>query len=410
MAVENLFVKGELRSLLENQHKLIQREVDTLDENYLLNISEGDLIEQLVKKYTIIPPSLKVQDKYSLAPKEIDIDVSRDFLRDIRDRSRPFYIKGTKITVVIPFEGEHELFRFNPAIVMGTGLYAEILEHELRLEYQVTRHDPDSLSRNIENDISRIESYLSRINNAVDSYSASLGEYVQSVVKRRKDKLLKDRDLLSALNIPIKKDEAISKTYALPIKQKSIIIELPKTKTEKYQPEPILDMAIYEDILKIMDNMTMVMERSPHAFIKMNEENLRDHFLVQLNGQYKGQAMGEVFNYQGKTDILIRYKEKNAFIAECKFWAGKKKLIETIDQLLGYISWRDTKTAILVFNRNKNLSEILQVIPGIIESHPNYKRTISIEGETRFRYIFHQHSDNNREIILTVMVFDIPKI
>jgi hypothetical protein len=56
---------------------------------------------------------------------------------------------------------------------------------------------------------------------------------------------------------------------------------------------------------------------------------------------------------QGKTDILIRIDGKNIFIAECKFWTGPKGFTETIDQLLGYLSWRDTKAAIVMFNRKK---------------------------------------------------------
>jgi hypothetical protein len=32
----------------------------------------------------------------------------------------------------------------------------------------------------------------------------------------------------------------------------------------------------------------------------------------------------------------------------------------------------------------------------------------TVEGETRFRYVFGNPSDHNREIVLTVMVFDVP--
>jgi hypothetical protein len=59
-------------------------------------------------------------------------------------------------------------------------------------------------------------------------------------------------------------------------------------------------MAEYEHILEIMSNMVHVIERSPEAFKGMREEDLRQHFLVQLNGQYEGQATGETFNFQGK--------------------------------------------------------------------------------------------------------------
>ena len=50
---------------------------------------------------------------------------------------------------------------------------------------------------------------------------------------------------------------------------------------------------------------------------------------------------------------------RNVFIAECKFWKGPKAFSEAIDQLLGYATWRDSKTAILVFNRGTETSTVL---------------------------------------------------
>jgi hypothetical protein len=94
----------------------------------------------------------------------------------------------------------------------------------------------------------------------------------------------------------------------------------------------------------------------------VGEKVLRFHFLVQLNGVFEGQATGETFNFQGKTDILIRVDEKSIFIAECKFWKGENSFIETIDQLLSYLSWRDTKAAMVVFNRNADFSDVLAKI------------------------------------------------
>jgi hypothetical protein len=129
---------------------------------------------------------------------------------------------------------------------------------------------------------------------------------------------------------------------------------------------------------------------------------------VQLNGHFEGQATGETFNYQGKTDILIRSEGKNIFIGECKFWSGPKKLIETIDQLLGYSSWRDTKVAIIVFNRKKDFTKVLESIQVTSETHSNYKRQLESKSETIFRYIFAHKDDQNRELFLTIMAFDVP--
>ena len=166
--------------------------------------------------------------------------------------------------------------------------------------------------------------------------------------------------------------------YIAPAIRRKLTPVKPKTVTP-FKPEPTLDEAEYQHILTVMDNMTKVMERSPHTFQTMAEEDIRQHFLVQLNGQYEGQAMGETFNVQGKTDILIRHEGRNIFIAECKFWRGEKVFSETVDQLLSYLSWRDTKTALVIFSRNKSLSGVLSAIRDAMTKHPDVKRALKLK-------------------------------
>ena len=155
--------------------------------------------------------------------------------------------------------------------------------------------------------------------------------------------------------------------------------------------------------------MVKVMERSPKAFHGLDEEGIRSHFLVQLNGHYEGQATDETFNYQGKTDILIRSGDRNIFIAECKFWGGPQMLTQTIDQLLGYLSWRGSKTAILLFNRNRDFSKVLDSIPETVRAHPNFPKEEGRRGETGLRYTFRHKDDPAKVLHMTVMAFDIPK-
>ena len=190
--------------------------------------------------------------------------------------------------------------------------------------------------------------------------------------------------------------------------KRTITPKLPPASTVPYKPEPVLDIQEYEHILSVVSNMVMVMERSPKAFKNMKEEDLRQHFLVQLNGHYEGQATGETFNFEGKTDILIRADGKNIFIAECKFWKGSKAFKESIDQLLSYSTWRDTKTALLVFNRDTEMSTVLKSIPEVVKDHPKYKSSRDYDSETGFRYTLSHRDDANREIVLTVLVFNIP--
>ena len=165
----------------------------------------------------------------------------------------------------------------------------------------------------------------------------------------------------------------------------------------------------YERILSVLHQMALVMERDPDTFSTIGEEALRSHFLVQLNGIYEGQATGETFNCKGKTDIIIRLRGDNIFIGECKFWSGENKLIETLDQLLGYATLRDRQLGMLIFNRNKNFSAVLEQIPAIIKSHPSFLKE-SNHSETEFRFILKHPNDSTCELNLAILAFDIPSI
>ena len=85
------------------------------------------------------------------------------------------------------------------------------------------------------------------------------------------------------------------------------------------------------------------------------------------------------------------------------------KLTETIDQLLGYLSWRDSKAAILIFNRNKDFSKVLSTIPETVKSHPNLQKDEGKRCETGFRYAFRHKDDAAKILHLTIMAFDIPQ-
>lgn len=87
---------------------------------------------------------------------------------------------------------------------------------------------------------------------------------------------------------------------------------------------PTLLSQAYNQILQLMHDVGKEFERLPSLYSGEEEEHLRDHFLRMLEPNFEGSATGETFNKTGKTDILLRHEGLNVFIAECKFWKGKK--------------------------------------------------------------------------------------
>lgn len=338
------------------------------------------------------------------------MDVRYDQSRWISDTSRPVMIPGERFEVrVPPFEGESELFYARPSTWSGSPPRAIVEKNELVLRYDSPSDAPRDIRPLVDRTLSEIEQYLGWQRGMIDGHNNGLPAIAEQAIQQRCERLLAQSQRAASLGIPIKRREDAPKTYAIPTVRKQVAPALPPASTAPFAPEPAWAMEQYEQALKIMQDMTLVMERSPAAFKTLDEESIRQHFLMQLNGQFESKATGETFNMSGKTDILLREGERNVFIAECKFWKGPKAFGEAINQLLGYATWRDSKTVILVFNRGTETLTVLTGIDATVKAHANFKRQVNWPHENGFRYILHAIGDANRELILTVLVFHIPR-
>ena len=403
-----LFVTHDLdHSLRSTIHKM-QQEVEALDENRLLNTAPEDLKRYLVDSYSVTPITL-LRDQWYADHQDEPIDVRHDQMRWIDDRSRPALVPGERVEVRIPFEGESELFYAKANSFTLNPPRALIEKNELVLRYESPADQPREIRPMVDRALVDIEQHLGWQRGMIDAHNSSLPSAAEQAIHQRRERLLAQSRRAATLGIPIRRRDDAPKTYAVPTVRKKAAPSLPPASAAQFEPEPAWAMEQYEQALKIMQDMTLVMERSPDAFKTMDEEALRQHFLVQLNGQFEGKVTGETFNMAGKTDILLREGERNVFIAECKFWKGPKAFGEAIDQLLGYTTWRDSKTAILVFNRGTETSTVLAGIDSTVKAHANFKRVANWPHESGFRYVLHINGDKNRESILTVLVFHVPK-
>ena len=403
-----LFSSYDLQAVLKNQVDELCREVEKLEQNRLMNTSQADLINYLVEKFAVTPVSLQKENIYA-EESEVQVDVRYDSMRCIDDKSRPALVPGQQIRVKIPFIGDEGLFYSASNQRTSNPPRAKLANNEIVFSFEMPNDSPRDLKPEIDSSIANIEQHLSRQLSMISAHNSSLSQHATEVINNRRERLLANSSRLVSLGIPIKVRGDAPKTYISPEIRKKVVPSMPLASSTPFEPEPILDLELYEHILTVIQNMALVMERSPSSFIKMDEESLRQHFLVQLNGQFEGKATGETFNVEGKTDILLKENSKNVFIAECKFWKGQKGFSETIDQLLGYTAWRDSKTAILIFNRGTEMTKVLSAMKETAKAHPNFKREDpAYTHETGARYVFHNKNDPNREFLLTVIVFDVP--
>jgi hypothetical protein len=409
MSDELLFSSGNIFGVLQEQTDAVKKKVQSIPPNVLLNASEEDLVQGLIEEFRLNVPVITDDEIYIAHAGETQVDVSRDPTRRFfyDQHSGPAYVPGNKTVIAVPFRGEGNFFKIRPQSYAMNFPHAEIRKTEILLTYVRTDQNGEAIKQEYQRTVNSIKEYLGSLSQSATQFNNQLEGLVKTQLKTRKDRLLADAGMTAAIGLPMKKREGVPVTYSVPVTRRTPNIEQVKV-ADAFKPEPSLANEDYEEILRIMQNMVHVMELSPHAFHGMGEEDLRSHFLVQLNGAFTGQATGETFNFQGKTDILIRVEGKNIFIAECKFWKGEKVFLGTLDQLLSYLSWRDTKAAVLIFNRNADFSAVLEKIVETVPKHPQFKRDRGKLGESVFRYVFGQPNDPNREVILTILAFDIP--
>ncbi len=405
--MEQLFAKYDLRRSFEERERRMHDEIEAYDSNRLLNTGVEDLAAHFEDAYRVEPPRLREEDRV-VDHREAKVDVSHRWEYAVQDRSRPAYVSGAEFSMEIPFDGEVDLFHMSPSTTSNASPHAKVGQGRIVLEQRMPNPDPAAIRSEFERELSLIRSYLGWVEDDVTRFNGSLRDRARQWIEARRERLLRDRGVAAQLGYPLRRRDDASHTYAAPEIRRKVRPRPPAASSAAYVPEPALVEAEYEHILSVIRGMATVLERSPKAFRTMGEEELRDHILVQLNAQYEGQVTGETFNFEGKTDILIRVGERNVFIRECKIWRGPKVLAETVDQILGYATWRDTKTAIVVFNRNKDFSSVLGKIPDVMRAHPNTKRELPYPSETGFRYVLGHRDDPNRELTLTVLAFEVP--
>jgi hypothetical protein len=407
--MDRLFSKFDSYSAIEHLKKNLSEKLQNMSEPELRGTSIDDWVKYFISKFSANIPKL-VRQGIEGDYKDTQLNArhfnQRVFYNEMDDDFIP--MTGTEVIFFVPFEGDAVFFDCSGNTLYASFPSAEVSPEKLTFRYQTIDQISETINTGFERDLSKIEEHLRSLDGLFSDFNKSIEPTVKQLLSKRIEKFKRDEELMSKLKYPLKKREGAPATYKVPEIRRRIEPKPLPRQTAGSSAEPELEMEHYDYILTIVKNMVKVMEYSPRAFKELKEEDIRFHFLVQLNGHYEGMATGETFNYLGKTDIIIKYNNQNIFIAECKFWKGVKGYTEAIDQILKYVTWRDTKAAIFIFNKDVDPSVPTQKIPEETIKHANYVKTVPFGDSSSFRYIFRHPGDSSKELFLTVMIFNIP--
>jgi len=398
-----LFVGKDLADLLAQRQAAHDKDLEEWDPDHILS-APGDVASELGDRHMIISPVLIRDEMYQEPPLDRKVNLGPEYRpEDIRRR-----VKVYKVT--LPFVGDAEVLLRRPgrSDLNPPSAQLDKKSSTLTVEYIQPAGDApeaEKIFADLMAQLDQIEKWLSWSKDAIDQHNSKVTD-VASVEGRRAE-LLAERKLQEAIGIPLKR-RTDAENYRVPLERN--IVRVRTKANNPFEPEPALDDEDYEDAMRVLESARNALERTPELATTFSEERIRDLLLIFLNAIFAGTAAGEVFNKKGKTDILIRERDRNVFIAECKIWSGPKTIEDALEQLLDrYTTWRDARVSLLLFIRGGNLTAITEKAVHAIAAHKRCLRTAhaGAPGE-RSDFIFHVADDPAREVKLAFLPFFLP--
>lgn len=403
MAELSIYGQQDASSSFNHYIDEMTKEINNKSNDYILNVNVEEWKQYYINKYDFLP--------LTLYPKQATVNFTSKGKSKREQFGREYEIDTYNFEVSVPYTGWSFLFMLKPSNCQINHPRVNVPNTDSGVVTAVfTLYDQNDKSFEYEKNrlINAICVNAPNINNDLNRFKSEVKRTFASIFQQKKNKVLSENSFFEKLNINIEK--STDKIFKVPVAEKKKIPEPvvdkknPKTNTEN----PTLPDEFYNNILDVVYTFFKSVEKKPSTYQSKDEEGLRDYVLPTLETVYNNITVtGETFNKGGKTDILVRYKDgTNLFVAECKFWKGKSVFFETINQLFDkYLTWRDSKVAIIFFVTNKEFSKVLQTINESVKSHPYYLRENGTRGESSFSYIFHFPSDKGKFIFTEIMAF-----
>jgi len=424
----NILFRSSFRQLLKVSIDRITEEIKGMSNDLLAQKDIDELVTELFEqnKYGDLP--IIYWEKGTSKISNINI-TAKDLPRKF-DRGFNGTIEKKKIDIFIPLgEGRDDLMvyagetidysqfssvkmSFSTKSFNPVGVPYVIDKNKLQFTYIDFWDDPDKTNTQFIEDKNLFQEFHDSLKKAIEDYNSNLPDIIAALINQKRKKLKQENEYKSKLIFPVVSDPNISDSF----KPKRIL------KSKKIQPKPkkisptnaihewYITEEDYFNILKLLYDCGKMWEKYPRLYKGRDEETLRDQLLFVLVPNINAVVAGEAYNKRGKTDISIKQENTNLFIGECKIWKGPKTLLETIDQILKYLTWRDSKSAILNFVPNANFTDTLQSAQETIKLHPNYVRKLKNYEKGWDNYTFRLDKESNVYLTIAFQFIHTPEL
>jgi hypothetical protein len=384
-----------LHDYYRNATSSIRTEIEKMEADRLIHTEKSEIVEYFLKKYKL--PILEKDDS-----REIEVERGQGYGSTIPVRVHYPVKPADKIIQTV--QSRPSKWTYSG----GINVKFDRITCSFTGDTEISISSPEG-SKSPQDVIDRIELNIQEINGDVIAGDSEIARTASEIYDRfrkmREDEATAfDRWMEKTPVKVIRKTDSKAIPFEIQIKP-TIKPVLPDPKKEK---EPFLTRESLNSVIELINNAGLAFERTPKAFSKLEEEDLRDILLSTLNAVFRGEATGETFSKSGKTDIHIRFSAKDLLICECKFWDGEKSYIEALEQLFSYLTWRESYGILITFSKRSSFSEVVTKAVDVTSVHSTIiSGSIKKISDSYFTTIHSFPTDNAKHIEIHHMLFNL---
>ena len=197
---ELLFCKFDMFGVLENQKRLMTAHIYELPKSRVLETADDTMTAEAVERFQLTVPQLDKSEITVSSPREVQIDVSRDFNFGYGVQS----VKGVEVIFSVPYIGEVEFFRVRPTHFNLNPHRAILRTRDLGFPFHNRELNADQIRREFDGQLKSVKEFLTWQANDVKPFNDGLRNSVMQAIAQRRDKLSRAQTAVSSLGFPIK--------------------------------------------------------------------------------------------------------------------------------------------------------------------------------------------------------------
>jgi hypothetical protein len=288
-----LFCKNDLRGTLDQHVQKARDAVASLSASQVAGDAGKSVIDELENEYGVAPLKL-FEEGVAIEYEEVKIDVSRDPMRSVFDRSRPCYIPGQRVRYVVPFEGDPKLWECKPSTFNLNPPRAKVEGTDLVFQFEVPNNEVSRTRQYFDSELSNVKQWIQYGVVDVESHNQRLGQLLRDALARRREQLGQAAEQIQSLGFPSRKRASATEPEPQPTRAR-----VPRPLSASSAKEYDVALSFAGEDRRYVEQVAALLQASG---IKLFYDKFET---VQLWGRNLADHLGEIYGKRSRFVVMF---------------------------------------------------------------------------------------------------------